>query len=429
MTHLSAPRLPWFIKYRPKTLEEYVDQEEAKAKLIEWLKSWEKGPPPKRAVLLHGPPGCGKTTLVEVLARSFGYQLFELNASDTRRKEDIENVVASASKTGGLTARRKMILLDEVDGMATKADAGGVEAVVHVVSKTRVPIVMTANNAYVEALRPVREVAELVPLKRLTEKNIIIVLKRICEAEKLSCDDAALREIAVRAEGDLRSAINDLEAVASAGRRVTVDLVKSVLPYRDRVYAPYEALRKLFDAKYVFQARDAVTSTELSPDEFMIWVNEHIPTHYESLEEIYRAYEALSRADVYVGRIIKTQNWDLLSYALDMMGPGVAFARKEYKYKWKAYKSPERLKLLAESRRARETREKLAEHLASHLSTSKATVKQDVIPYLRLIFTHNPKLAAKIAKAYSLSEDEIKFLAGPKAQEVINHIARTKTTK
>ena len=423
---MSSERyLPWVIKYRPKNINEVVNQDEAKQKLIAWLKAWEEGRVGKKAVLLHGPAGCGKTSLVEALARTFKYQLFEMNASDSRRKTDIERIAKLASQTSGLTGR-KLILLDEVDGLDPRADEGGVEALVEVIENTRNPIIMTANNPYRDHLRPLREIAEIIQMKRLSEKDVITVLDRICKAENLQCDLAALTEIAKRSGGDLRSAINDLEAASAFNKKVTIDTVKAVAVYRNRVYAPWEALQKLFNATYIFQAREAATSTDLSHDEFITWINEHIPTYYETPEEVWRAYEALSRADVYLGRIVKTQNWDLLSYALEMMGPGVAFARSAYKYKWRAFKMPERIKLLAETKKSREYREALAEVLAGRLLTSRAIVKNDVIPYLRVIFTNNPAYAAKIANGYKLPEELVKWLAGPRAKEVLSFMKKPK---
>jgi replication factor C large subunit len=422
---LSESRLPWIIKYRPKTLDEYVNQEEAKQKLVAWLNSWLKGKvPEKKALLLYGPAGCGKTSLVEAAARTLGFEIFEMNASDNRRKADIERMAKTASMTASLRGKKKIILLDEIDGLDPRSDEGGIEAIAQVIANTKNPIIMTANNPFQEHLKPLRDLAEQVPMKRLSESDVVAVLDRICKSEKLQCDPQALREIARRSEGDLRSAINDLEAVAALGRRVTLELVKSFTTYRDRVYAPWEALSNLFNAKYIFQAKDAVTSTDLSPDEFVTWVNEHIPTYYEDPVEVWRAYEALSRADVYMGRIMRTQNWDLLSYALDLMGPGVAFARLQYKWRWKPFKMPERIKMLAETKKAREYREALAEYLAKRLLTSKATVKSDVVPYLRVIFMHNPKYAAAIAREYGLPEEVVKWLAGPRAREVLSYMKK-----
>lgn len=415
--------LPWIIKYRPKTIDDVVNQEEAKKTFLNWLENWGK-PGQKKAALLHGPAGCGKTSLVEAVARSKGYQLFEMNASDFRRKSDIERIAKTAAQTSGLTSKLKIILLDEVDGINTKADEGGIEAIIELINISKNPVVMTANNPYSKNLLPLRQNVLEIPMKRLTETHVVAALKRICSAEKIDCSDEALKELAKKSEGDLRSAINDLQAIAETYRKVTFDLVKSLTTYRDRQYAPYEALQKLFNAKYIFQAKDALTSTDLDYDELFLWLNEHIPTYYEDPEEVARAYEALSRADVYYGRIKSRGQWDLLSYMYDMMGPGVAFARKIYKYKFKPFKAPVRKKQLSETKRSREVREALAEHLASRLLTSKATVKAEVIPYLQVIFKYNPRYAARIAKGYSLSEEHINWLAGSRASEVIGYMKK-----
>jgi replication factor C large subunit len=195
--------------------------------------------------------------------------------------------------------------------------------------------------------------------------------------------------------------------------------------YRTREYAPFEALQKMFNAKYIFQAKAAITQANIDYETMMIWINEHIPTYYEDPEEISRAYDALSRADVYMGRIKKTGSWDLLSYVFDFMGPGVAFARKIYRYRWKAFRSPKRLQLLAQTKRSREIREGIARALAPRLATSRRTVKVDVLPYLHVIFRENPEYAAKIAYAYNLTDEMIEFLAGrDKAREVLMYLSK-----
>ncbi|MEM4718100.1 MAG: replication factor C large subunit [Desulfurococcaceae archaeon] len=426
---MSTVRFPWIMKYRPRNLDEVVNQDKAKKALVEWLKSWESGIPKKKAVLLYGPPGCGKTSLVEAAAKTLKYELFEMNASDSRRKEDIERLAKAASQMTGLRARRKIILLDEIDGLDPRADIGGIDAIINVINNTRNPIIMTANNPFREHLKAIRDLAENIALDRLKDTHVVNILMRICQQENLRCEQKALEEIARRSEGDMRSAINDLEAAAAIDGKVTLERVKAVSTYRNRVYPPWEALRRLFMAKYVFQAKEAITSTDLSPDEFITWINEHIPSWYETPEEVSKAYEALSRADQYLGRIVKTQNWDLLSYALDMMGPGVAFARREHRGKFVPFKMPEKIRLLSESKRSREYRESLAETIARRLLTSKEIIKSDVIPYLRVIFKNNPEYAAKIARSYGLPDELVRWLAGEKAGEILKYMKRESRKK
>ena len=419
-------KIPWIIKYRPKKIADVVNQDSAKKQFIQWLESWLKGKPLKKAALLYGPAGCGKTSLVEAAANEYKLEVVEMNASDFRRKQDNERIAKVAATMRSLFARGKIILLDEVDGISGMADRGAIDAILHLLEVTRYPVVMTANDPWDQKLKPIRDASLMIAFKRLSERDVILVLKKICQAERLECEDNALREIARRSEGDLRSAINDLQAIAEGYGKVTITLVRELSAYRYREYAPFEALQKLFNAKYIWQAKAAVTQTNIDYETMMIWVNEHIPTYYDDPEELARAFDALSRADVYMGRIRKSGSWDLLSYVFDMMGPGVAFARRIYKYKWKIFRSPKRLQLLAQTKRSREVREGIARALAPRLLTSKATVKRDVIPFLKIIFTNNPKYAAKIALGYELTEEMIKWLAGPKASQVLAYYKKYK---
>ncbi|MCD6196608.1 MAG: replication factor C large subunit [Staphylothermus sp.] len=419
-------KIPWIIKYRPKKIADVINQDSAKKQFIQWLESWLKGKPLKKAALLYGPAGCGKTSLVEAAANEYKLEVVEMNASDFRRKQDIERIAKVAATMRSLFARGKITLLDEVDGISGTADRGAIDAILHLLEVTRYPIVMTANDPWNQKLKPLRDASLMIAFKRLSERDVILVLKRICQAERLECEDNALREIARRSEGDLRSAINDLQAIAEGYGKVTITLVRELSAYRYREYAPFEALQKLFNAKYIWQAKAAITQTNIDYETMMIWVNEHIPTYYDDPEELARAFDALSRADVYMGRIRKSGSWDLLSYVFDMMGPGVAFARRIYKYKWKIFRSPKRLQLLAQTKRSREVREGIARALAPRLLTSKATVKRDVIPFLKIIFTNNPKYAAKIALGYELTEEMIKWLAGPKASQVLAYYKKYK---
>ncbi len=417
-------KIPWIIKYRPRKIGDVVNQDNAKKQFTQWLESWLKGKPIKKAALLYGPAGCGKTSLVEAAAHEYGLELVEMNASDFRRRQDIKRIAETAAKMRSLFARGKIILLDEVDGISGTADRGAIDAILELIKTTRYPIVMTANNPWDQKLRPLRDAALMIAFKRLTDRHVITVLKRICEYEKLECEDKALYEIAKRSEGDLRSAINDLQAIAEGYGRVTHSLVRALSSYRNREYSPFEALQKMFNAKYIFQAKMAISQANIDYDTMMIWINEHIPTYYEDPEEIARAFDALSRADVYMGRIRRSGAWDLLSYVFDMMGPGVAFARRVYRYRWKAFRSPQRLQLLAHTKRSREVREGIARALAPRLATSRSTVKSEVIPYLKIIFMNNPRYAARIALGYNLTDEMVKWLAGHKAREVLMYMEK-----
>lgn len=417
------PEIPWIIKYRPKRVAEVVDQDEAKNEFIAWLNKWLVGKPDKKAALLHGPPGCGKTSLVEAAAREYKLELIEMNASDFRRREDINRIAKVAATKASLFGKRKIILLDEVDGISATADKGALEAILDLINVTRHPIVLTANDPWDPKLKTLRDNCKLIGFKRLPKKTVISVLRTICQREGLICEYAALDYIAERAEGDLRSAINDLQAVAATTKKITLDIVKAVVYSRYREYNPFEMLRKLFISKYIWQAKSALSSSNLDYDMIMQWIAENLPNQYSDPEELWKAYEALARADQYMGRIIKTQSWDLLAYAMDMAA-AVAIAQKKPTYKFVKYSFPQKIMLLAKTKEVREVRDALAKIIASHLHISSATAKSEVIPYLKVIFESNPKYAARIALGLNLTESMIKYLAGNRFREILNYLKK-----
>jgi replication factor C large subunit len=415
-------RIPWVVKYRPSRVADVVNQEEAKKAFLNWLDSWLQGKPERKAALLYGPPGSGKTSLVEAAAREYGLELLEMNASDYRRASDIERVALVSSRGASLVrARGKIILLDEVDGISATADLGALDAIVNLINKTSYPVVLVANDPWDPKLRELREVCLLIEFKRLTKTEIKKVLQNICRNEKLDCEDEALNFIAERAEGDLRSAINDIEALGEGFGRVTYALARTVLGYRNRELNSFEVVRRILTAKYSWQARIAASQTDLAPDELIQWINENVPRQAVDPEDLWRAFESLSRADIYMARVVKSGNWDLLAYASDMMTAGVALTitNPQYKFKWVKYGFPEKIRMLSKTREVRQVRDDLAKVIAQHLKCSTSVAKSEVIPLLRVIFDNNPEYAARLALGLGLSDSMIKYLSERNGDRVV----------
>ncbi len=168
----------------------------------------------------------------------------------------------------------------------------------------------------------------------------------------------------------------------------------------------------------------ALSQSQLDYEQLKLWLLENIAYQYTDVEDLARAYDALSKADVYLGRIIKTGDWDLLAYAVDLMTAGVAFAAKNNpkdKYRWVKYSFPQKLLLLSKTKDIRALRDDLARIIAQHLHISTSLAKAEVLPLLHVIFTTNPKYAARIALGLGLSERMIEYLAGPMKSEVLKY--------
>lgn len=374
--------MTWIRKYAPKSLKEYVNQKDAVAKFLAWIKNWKPG---KKPLLFYGPPGVGKTALVYAYAHENNLAVIELNASDTRNYSTIRKVIGSSMKGATLFKKGKIFLIDEIDGLAPRYDAGAVNELLKIVKESRYPIVFIANDPYSPKLRHLRENCELVVFKRLSVYDVERRLKQILDAEGIKADKQVLRAIANRNTGDLRGAINDLEVVARGKKEITVkDL--DVLGYREREENIFNTLKIIFKTKSPIAAKLSIMNIDKDPDEVFWWIEENVLNEYEKLEEIAKAYDALSIADIFRRRIMRRQNWRLMVYYTDMMTIGVALAKKEMYRKFTRYKPPSVLRTLGMLKYTREKEKQELKDLAEYLHCSTKKVKTEFLPFLKLIY-------------------------------------------
>jgi replication factor C large subunit len=395
--------LPWVEKYRPRRLVEIVNQEKALEKVKAWIESWFHGTPKTKALLLAGPPGSGKTTTVYALANEYKFEVIELNASDDRTFGKIERYLNAAYTMDVFGRRRKLIFLDEADNI----EPSGAREIAKLIDKARNPIIMSANR-YWEVPLEIRNKAEIVEYKRLTQRDILKALLRIVKAEGIFVPKEVLQEIAKRARGDLRAAINDLQNLVSGG----VEDAELVLAYRDVEKSIFEALGMIFATDNAKRAKMALMNLDNTPDEVLLWIEENIPYVYYKPEDIARAYEAISRADIYLGRATRTGNYGLWKYAIDMMTAGVAVSGVKKKGFLRFY-PPKTLKMLRDTKEERSIRDSIVKKIMKEMHMSKLEAIE-TMQIFKAIFANNPDVAAHIAVFLDLGDKEIEFLTEDK---------------
>ncbi|PWN28574.1 DNA replication factor C, large subunit [Jaminaea rosea] len=230
----------WTVKYAPSQAKDLMGNNKQIEKLKEWLEAWPSSlaanfkKPGKnatniyRAMLISGPPGIGKTTAAHLMAKLCGYAPIELNASDTRSKRLIEdslkNVINNKSLDGwyngsggggkmevqGVTITdRSVLILDEVDGMSG-GDRGGIGAINQLIKKTRIPIILIANDAKSQKMKPFQNTSYALPFQRPKADSVRARLLTIAYREKLKIDKNVMDQLILSAQSDLRSVINML---------------------------------------------------------------------------------------------------------------------------------------------------------------------------------------------------------------------------
>jgi len=391
---------PWVEKYRPRTLAEVVNQTKALEQVRAWIEAWLSGKPPKKkALVLAGPPGTGKTTTVYAIAREYGFEVIELNASDERTYSKIERYVQAAYTMDIMGKRRKIIFLDEADNM----EQSGAREIAKLIDRAKNPIIMSANR-YWEIPREVRAKAQIVEYKRLTQRDIMKALVRILKAEGISIPKETLQEIAKHASGDLRAAINDLQTVVGGGGS------SALLAYRDVEKSVFQALAQIFATDNAKRAKMASLGVDMFPHELLQWIDENVPYVYTNPHDVARAYEALSRADIYLARAQRTGNYGLWKYATDMMTAGVAVAGVKKKGFVRIY-PPKTIRLLTSSKSERSLRDSIVKKVMSGMHMARLEALE-TLSYLKSIFEANPDVAAHFTVFLDLDLKEVEFLAG-----------------
>ena len=399
--------LLWVEKYRPKKIADVIGNEEAKASFVEWLKSKRRT---KKAVLLYGPPGVGKTALVNAASNEFGFRVIEMNASDTRTEKAINKVAGPATSFVALDkfsteSKGNLLFLDEVDGVAGREDRGGIGAIIKIVEESRVPVIMAANDTELEKLRPLKKVCLLIRFQQVRIPLIIAMLRSICAKEHIEAEFEALERIAQNSRGDVRSAINDLQSLADEKRMLTLQDTM-VLRSRNRDISMYETLKGFFSAKSLAEAATLLSYSSVDYDDLLLSVSDNLPRRYLDPVELAAAYDFVSQADVFRGEI-GTENWHLLRYFYNCLAEAAAVSPESFK-PFEFIFPPIRIITLFWTKSKRVTLEGICAKIAARCHVSRETAKHSFVPFVKIFLERQE--SNPISSWFKLEPEEVDYL-------------------
>jgi replication factor C small subunit len=214
---VDSEQLMWVEKYRPKKLAEIFDQEQVVSRLVALMKRPSEMP----HLLFAGPPGTGKTTTAlclayEIMGDSWKDYTLELNASNERGidtvRERIKNFASYADRREGIPFR--LVLLDESDAMTSDAQTA-LRRIMEESSRTT-RFVLTANYSS-NIIEPIQSRCAIFRFSRLAEADVVRYLEEICKREGVKFEKSGLQKIYEATEGDMRHALNMLQAASTLG--------------------------------------------------------------------------------------------------------------------------------------------------------------------------------------------------------------------
>jgi replication factor C large subunit len=420
----------WTEIYRPKKLSDVIGNPSAVKEMLEWARSWDKGIPKKRAIVLMGDPGVGKTSSASALANDMGWDLIEMNASDQRTGDAIKHTALRGAFSNSFgddgeyrdssNGRRKLIVLDEADNLFGNADRGALPAINELIKTTRQPVVLIVNDFFALSKKSAAIKTDTIQIsfRKPTASAVSKALRTIAAAENITASQEVFDRIAENAGGDMRAAVRDLESLSLGGTNVTFESADNL---SERVVRKdmYDVLDRMFRKDDPMGARKTLMDADTDPDTALLWIDENLPYEYRDAGDLVRGYEKMSRADIFLGRVHRRQHYGFWSYAGDMMTAGVSTAKLGHSHSSDRLRSPLYLMKMSRSRTVRGMRKAVSLKLAIYLHTSTKRVELDLMDPIRIMATNDLEIRTLLIRDAGLEPEELGFLLDAKIDSPI----------
>ncbi len=402
--------------YEPRKLADVVGNRDSIAAMRLFAESVNSGHK-RKPIMIYGPSGTGKSAAVYALASEYGWEVVELSASEYRDSDTIERVLFPAAMSNNVFGNRNLILLDEIDELASRFDTGAAASLAKLMNAARNPVIFVANDYWDRRISFLRNAVDKIEFKKVDMVSIASLLERAAAANGIDVDRDTLTAIARRANGDVRSALNDLFAFVGGGDR---EEIMHSIGQRDVKRDVFETLDRIFYSNTLVAPLGAAASCDVDKDMLMRWIEENIARRYRKLEDMREAFASLSDATIYSSRANVSQQYGLWRYMNAMLSSGVALAKTDYPDSRERYSFPRLVSDLSRAKERKASELEIAEKLQGKVHANLREIRATVLPLISSMMAAAKKggdegAAEFLEATYGLDRNDVKMLAGPQA--------------
>ncbi|MDE1860747.1 MAG: replication factor C large subunit [Candidatus Micrarchaeota archaeon] len=369
-------------KYSPKDIDGLLVRNDVKAKLREFEDAINKGHRVK-PLLIYGPSGTGKSAAIHAMASSNGYRLIEFNASDYRDSETLRKRIVPSTSSRSLFNEKILIFFDEIDEMSSKYDSGADKVILSMIKGSRQPIVLIANDYWSKKIAFLRNQTDKLEFKRIPLPDMFKFLSAIAANEGSKLEQTTIKEIASRSNGDIRGALNDLDAIMHSGPELM-----EYIGLRNRKVEVFKVLDKIFTSNSFDLARGATINIDIELDMLMNWIDQNIPAKYLSKKGIMDSYEQLSRASMFLEKASRDNYYGYLRYSSVIMSSGISISSDGMVSTMAVYTFPSKITYLSRTKKNRDMLGTAAHTLSPLVHTSRKQIINAYLPLLKRIVAY-----------------------------------------
>jgi len=295
-------------------LSDFVGNENSRKKVVEWLSKWSDGSKP---LLLVGPPGVGKTSFVHALCREFDIDLIELNASDTRNKNMLAQILNPIFSNASLTGKDFLLFLDELDGISNREDSGGLDFLIDLFSEPSIRVIMAANKS-TESIKKISKVSKTINFSPIPPRLAMLYLDKVLKNLNSPMDTKDRTTVVRNSFGDIRSLINSAQVMIagySSVKNSTAEIeVDSMINQFFTSSTLEEALAIINKADISYSDPRFGQSSEDRRKDILGAFFSSIVMSKIDISTIALLLDKLSELDVILSRSLVMRNWKIMRY-------------------------------------------------------------------------------------------------------------------